>query len=206
MVRRRNPATVDHSHVPPDPNEVLPYWRWYYEVVLWPAAPKTFQAFWKKVESCGLLKVHCETLIYGTEWKHALLYHLGEMWSIGSKRGRLEPEVLETNKRGRPKQLQAIAWNLGVLDLIVHGLLGPTDLRRRPSKHWKLSVNLLKHFFPEKWEATWNRANLKASVNLYLRKHRLSDSLYNELLTVLSRSTYLTSDKYRQDMQTHLSR
>ena len=74
----------------PDHDDVLTYWRWYCEIKLWPSAPKTFQAFWTKAESCGLLKVFCENQQYETKWKDALVYYLGQMWTIGPVRGRLQ--------------------------------------------------------------------------------------------------------------------
>jgi len=40
---------------PHSTNDVRADWRWFYEVIVWPSAPKTFQTFWEKVESSGLL-------------------------------------------------------------------------------------------------------------------------------------------------------
>jgi len=62
---------------------MLADWRWFYEVIEWPSAPKTFQTFWGKVESSGLLTLLCETSEYEKKWKDPLIYHLGEMWIAG---------------------------------------------------------------------------------------------------------------------------
>ena len=77
---------------PHSTNDVRSDWRWFYEVIVWPSAPKTFQTFWEKVESSGLLTLLCETSEYEKKWKDPLIYHLGEMWMAGPVL-RLENEI-----------------------------------------------------------------------------------------------------------------
>ncbi|MDA2910426.1 hypothetical protein MYX04_05800 [Nitrospiraceae bacterium AH_259_D15_M11_P09] len=171
---------------PPNPDEVLPYWRWYDEVVLWPAEPKTFQAFWEKVDSCGLLKVLCETPEYETKWKHALVYQLGQMWTVGPVRGRLQLELLQTEGPS-----QNVIWSLCVIELIVQGLISAETMLRYP-RHGDVSMLLLQHFFPEDFTATWTPSNLSDRVNAYLNEHRATPVLLERFLDVVSRATTCT--------------
>ena len=168
---------------PPSPNDVLARWRNIFELDWWPAAPKTFQRFWEKVASCGLLKVLCETPEYEMKWKHALVYQLGQMWHMGSVRGRLQPEALQT---GEPSQ--NVMWSICVLDLIVQGLIGSRTIPRDP-KHSEGSLMLLKHFFPDGAIANWTPTVLRDHVDSYLREHRSDTVLMERFTDVLARAT-----------------
>lgn len=197
------------SPAPPNPDDVLAYWRWFYERIMWPAAPKRFQQFWRSVESCEILQLLCTPGVYDPVWLHALIYHLGEMWQAAKDK----PKTQRTGRKGRPQHLRSSEpmedplLRLCILDLIVMGLLGSTDVKGRPpkhTKHWKVSADLLQYFFPEKYHDTWDRTNLKGSVNQHLREHR---RLVLEGFTrVDKRVSSLISDEYRQHIQAHLSR
>jgi hypothetical protein len=110
---------------------------------MWPSEPKTFQAFWGKVESCGLLKLLCETAEYEEKWKDPLLYHLGQLWIAGPVPGRLEPENGQM-----ARSPGGTMWSITVLDLILQGLIA-TGTAMRNVKHAEVSHQLLQHFFPQ---------------------------------------------------------
>lgn len=138
-------------------------WRWYYNTVVWLSEPKTFHAFWGKVESCGLLKLLCETAEYDEKWKDPLMYHLGQMWMAGPVRGRLEPE--RKQMAGSPGSTM---WSITVLDLIIQGLIA-SGTAMRDVKHAEVSHQLLQHFFPDDMVAHWSLADFcdrVASVGL----------------------------------------
>ncbi len=201
--------------LPPSPDEdVLGSWRWYFQVVMWPAAPKTFQKFWGLVESCAPLQNLCQPVMYDTKWLHALIHHLGTMW-FNEQGFRRMIRATRTGRRGRPRNVRSaepvltsssgldgdFELCLCVLNIIVMGLIQKPG---EQSKHWRVSADLLKHFLPGKFPSTWDRQNLRARVNKYLRNHR--PLAYEGFMRVGERATHLTSDDYRQVITGHLSR
>ena len=159
VVRIVSGASGGAAHLnPPDLNNVWAYWRWYYEVVMWPAAPKTFRGFWEKVESSTLLKLLCESEEYEDKWKDPLLYHLGQMWMAGPVRGRLEPENEQAVEPSR-----SVMWSIAVLELIVQGLIA-SGTARRDVQHAEASLLLLKDFFPQDCVASWTPDDLRDRI------------------------------------------
>jgi hypothetical protein len=203
---------------PTNSNDVLAYWRWYYESVLWPAAPKKFLAFWRLVETSKIFQLICSHQDYDLKWRHALAYHLGEMWFAADHRGKL-------------RKSWDVEQGLCVLHLIIAYLLGPTDKKGDHSKRWKVSSAVLKDFFPSESPSSVKRENLRTRVNAYLHENRQPIPVVNDLtrkrtialfggamifslemppssrsamdsfLDVLSSSTYLTSEEYLATMR-----
>jgi hypothetical protein len=137
---------------------VLADWRWYYEIIMWPSAPKTLQNFWNKVESSELLKLLCETSEYEEKWIDPLLYQLGQIWMAGPVRGRLE---LGNEQAGGPSP--GVMWLITVLDLILQGLIA-SGTARRDVKHTEATLQLLKDFFPQDVIASWTSAELRDRI------------------------------------------
>ncbi|MEO8048506.1 MAG: hypothetical protein ABI684_14580 [Nitrospirota bacterium] len=141
-------------------NDVLTEWRWWYETIMWPSAPKTFRAFWGKVDSCGLLKLLCEAPEYEKKWKDPLIFHLGEMWMMGSVRGRLP---LENEQPIEPTA--DIIRAISMLDFIIQGLINSGTSLRYP-KHTDAALLLLQHFFSEDFVGNWTVADLRSRIVL----------------------------------------
>jgi hypothetical protein len=154
-------------------------WRWYFEAIEWPSAPSTFQAFWGKAESCGLLKLLCEQPDYEDRWKDALLYQLGRIWMAGPVRGRLGPVDERT---GKP--LPGLLWSMTVLDVIAQALISPRG-RSAEVAHADASLLLLKHFFPDSLTKDWTVAEFRQHVDSYLDQHRIGESLYQRVIDEL---------------------
>jgi hypothetical protein len=125
MMERGTDARDELHRVPPDPELVKTYWQWWHEVIMWPAAPRTFRTFWEKVEASTVLDLWCTHSSFERKWLHALLYHLGQMWSGGRKRMDLDEDIL----RG-----------VCVLDLIVQGLLPAENAQGHPVENWERSA------------------------------------------------------------------
>ncbi len=155
----------------PDPNDVLAFWRWHSQVVQWACAAETFQQFWDCVESCQPLQLLCEPGVYDPFPLHGLLYTLQQMFHENTYFG-ISPRPLREGRVGRPRH-QVSPWfgdrefGLCMLDLVVYNIVGPKG------KHWRLCVDLLRHFFPDRYPPAWGPANLRGRVNHFLRKHRL---------------------------------
>jgi hypothetical protein len=134
---------------------------------MWPAAPKTFERFWELVESSKPLQTLLRSGDYEANWWHCLFYHLGEIWD--REGWPTKQPTLRTGQRGRPRHLQSpdpfkdFELSLCVLNLIVMVLLGSRAEQGNSvgTKHWKISVDLLKHFLPTRFPPTWDRRNLQ---------------------------------------------
>src|SRR5690349_7906702 len=127
----------------PDPDKhPLNYHRWWSKHIMWPAAPETFNEFWKKGDSCKQFHDWFRDRSVRF-WFHSLMQHLIEMWE--DSRGILKATPIRTGRRGRPRIKENIELQLCVLDSIIHGLLGPNDPDGRKSpRHWLEAVALLK--------------------------------------------------------------
>jgi hypothetical protein len=188
----------------PDPHEdPLGYHRWWSKHVMWPAAPKTFNEFWKKVDSYKRFNQWAEDHSVRF-WFDVLIQHLIDMWEEG--RGELRAEPIRNGRPGRPKVQENIQFQLCVLDSVIHGLLGPCDQHGRGSQHWLESVKILKHFFPEQFPTTWNRVNLRGRVNAYIRKYRMEEDegIHSMIIEHVSRLNHMISMDYRERIQRHL--
>jgi hypothetical protein len=183
--------------LPPTPDDVLSYWRWYCECVLWPAAPRRFAECWRRIESCDALILLAESAAYDLRFRHALLFYIIETLHTARWRPVLYAPHGEVAPRrvGRPASGRELT--LAVLDLLVNAVMGPvprpTARGVRP-RHWLVTATIAAEVFG--W--TSDRVALRNRVNRFLRKNR--PLVHAEFMRVGERALYLASAKFRASL------